>query len=192
MQKLNGYFRQFMDISPEEMQGLIPFCEFRQFEKRTIITREGEMENYLSLVVDGLVMKYVRVKKSEVILQLATEGHVITAEISFLGREPSQVYIETLEPTLMISMRHDKMEEALENYPRGEELGRKILENMYTHKDERKFIWQSMGTRERFLHYIEHHPHMLQRVPQKFLASYLNIKPETFSRLKHLRRKILT
>ena len=186
MKTLSGYFRQFMDISIEEIRELMPFCEFRHFDKRTIIIREGEMDNYLSLVVKGLVMKYVRVKGSEVILQLATEGHVIAAEISYLGREPSQVFIESLEPALMISMRHDKMGEALENYSRGEELGRKILESMYTRKDERKFMWQSMGTRERFLHYIEHHPHMLQRVPQKFLASYLNIKPETFSRLKHL------
>ena len=46
-----------------------------------------------------------------------------------------------------------------------------------------------MGVRERFMHYMEHHPHMLQRVSQKYLASYLNIKPETFSRLKHLTRK---
>jgi hypothetical protein len=33
---------------------------------------------------------------------------------------------------------------------------------------------------------MESHPDMLQRVPQKYIASYLNIKPETFSRLKHL------
>jgi CRP-like cAMP-binding protein len=189
MQKLSGYFRQFMDLSVEEIRGLLPYCEFRHFEKRKIVIREGEMDDYLSLVVKGLLMKYVRVEKSEVILQLATEGHVIAAELSYLGREPSQVFIETLEPTLVISMRHDKMKEALENYPKGEELGRKILESMYIRKDERKFIWQSMGPRERFLHYIEHHPHMLQRVPQKYLASYLQIKPETFSRLKHLLRK---
>ncbi|RYZ45663.1 MAG: TonB-dependent receptor, partial [Sphingobacteriales bacterium] len=43
-------------------------------------------------------------------------------------------------------------------------------------------------TREKFLEYVNNHPHMLQRVPQKILASYLNIKPETFSRLKHLIR----
>jgi len=35
---------------------------------------------------------------------------------------------------------------------------------------------------------MQNHPDMLQRVPQKYLASYLNIKPETFSRLKHLLR----
>jgi hypothetical protein len=37
-----------------------------------------------------------------------------------------------------------------------------------------------------YFHYLKHHPQMMARVPQKILASYLEIKPETFSRLKHL------
>jgi CRP-like cAMP-binding protein len=189
VERITGYFQQFMPLEARDVKELMPYCEFRQFEKRTLIIKEGEIDNYLNLVINGLVMKYLKVKRNEVILQLATEGHVVSAEISYLSRIPSLVYLETLEPTLMVSMRYDKMQEALENYSRGEELGRKILENMYIRKDERKFMWQSMGVRERFLHYIQHHPHMLQRVPQKYLASYLNIKAETFSRLKHLTRK---
>lgn len=189
LEKTVEYFNRFARLSPAEVQALSVYCEFRQFEKRTIIIKEGEIDDYLSLVVEGLVMKYIRVRRNEPIIQLATEGHLICAEISFLTRGPAQVYIETLEPTVLISMRFDKMQEALEHFPKGEELGRKMLESMYVRKDERKFNWMMMNTRERFLDYVSKHPHMLQRVPQKYLASYLNIKPETFSRLKHLVKK---
>jgi len=189
IEKVSGYLSQFMQLETNDILQLMPYCEFREFDKRTIIVQPGDTDQYLSMVIKGLVMKYVTVKKTQAILQLATEGHVIAAEISYLARVASLVYIETLEPTVMLSMRYDKMEEALVNYPKGEELGRKILESMYIRKDEKKFLWQSMNPRERFLHYVEHHPHMLQRVPQKYLASYLNIKPETFSRLKHLTKK---
>ena len=140
------------------------------------------------MVVKGLVRKYIRVKKNDVILQLATEGHVIHSEISFLTRTPSPVILETMEPTVLVSIRYDKMEEALEKFPQGERLGRLILTGMYIKKDEQKYNRLSKPMRERFLDYIAHHPHMIQRVPQKYLASYLNIKPETFSRLKHLVR----
>lgn len=187
--KISGYFQQFLPLTLDEMAELARYCEIRRFPKRTILIEEGEMEDYLNLIVQGLLMKYIRMPRGEMILQLATEGHVISAEISFLSRQPSQVIIETLEPTLMISLSHSKMLEALDRFSRGEELGRSILENMYVKKDEKKYMWLSMGVRERFIHYIEHHPHMLQRVPQKYLASYLNIKPETFSRLKHLIRR---
>jgi CRP-like cAMP-binding protein len=189
IEKVCGYLGRFMPIEPDDVMQLIPYCEFREFGKRTVIVHPGDTDQYLSMVISGLVMKYVSVKTSLSILQLATEGHVIAAEISYLARVASLVTIETLEPTMLLSMRYDKMQEALLNYPKGEMLGRKILESMYIHKDEKKFLWQSMNARERFLHYVEHHPHMLQRVPQKYLASYLNIKPETFSRLKHLIRK---
>jgi CRP-like cAMP-binding protein len=184
-----GYLNKFTLLEPADMLELASYCEFRQFDKRTIIVKEGEVDDYLNMVIKGLVLKYVRVKKSRPILQMATEGHLISSEVSFLTRTPSQVFIETLEPTVLISMRFNKMEEALKNYTKGEEIGRKMLEQMYIRKDERKFTWMIMNTRERFLDYINNHPHMLQRVPQKYLASYLNIQPETFSRLKHLVRK---
>jgi len=180
------YFQQFMPLSKMEMEGLLHYCEFREFKKKTVIVHEGEVDDYLNMVVKGLVIKFVKVKKSEVILQLATEGHVIHSELSYLTRSPSPVVIQALEPTTLISMRYNKMEEALVKYPQGEMLGRMILERMYIKKDERKYAWQAKDIRQRFLEYMDRHPHMLQRVPQKYLASYLNIKPETFSRLKHL------
>ena len=49
-------------------------------------------------------------------------------------------------------------------------------------KDNRYFDQLLQSTRERFLEYVRTHPQMMQRVPQKYIASYLNIKPETFSR----------
>ena len=182
------YFQQFMPLSRAEMESLMQYCEFREFGKKEVVVREGEVDDYLNMVVRGLVRKYVKVDKGEVILQLATEGHVVHSELSYLTRTPSQVILETLEPTLLLSMQYEKMEEALLKHPQGEMLGRKILEGMYIKKDERKYAWQAMDVRQRFLDYVERHPHMLQRVPQKYLASYLNIKPETFSRLKHLTR----
>ena len=180
------YLQRFMPMTKDEMMGLMEYCEFREFNKKTIIVEEGEIENYLSMVVKGLVRKYVRVKKNDVTLQLATEGHVIQAEISYLTRKPSPVVIETLEPTILISISYENMEKALENLPQGEKLGRLILTGMYVKKDEKRYNQLSLSTSERFLRYLNNNPHMLQRVSQKHLASYLNIKPETFSRLKHL------
>jgi CRP-like cAMP-binding protein len=180
------YLQRFMTITIDELKMLLSYCEVRQVEKRTILVKEGEVDNYLNMVVKGLIMKYVRVKKNDMILQLATEGHVIHSEISFLTRTPSLVFVETLEPTIMVSLAYDKMEEALDKFPQGERLGRLILTGMYVKKEESRYNRLLKSARERFLDYLNAHPHMLQRVPQKYLASYLNIKPETFSRMKHL------
>jgi len=183
------YLGRFMAITREELIELLQYCEIRRFDKRTIIVHVGEVDNYLNLVVKGLIRKYLPVRKDEVILQLATEGHVVQSEISFLTRSPSMVVVETLEPTILLSLTHDKMEEALDKFPKGERLGRMIISGMYIKKDENRYNRLSKSTRQRFFDYIDHHQHMLQRVPQKYLASYLQIKPETFSRLKALLSK---
>lgn len=184
------YFQTFMpEFTEPDLLGLLQYCEIRKFPKRAKLVQEGEVDDYLNLVLSGIVRKYIRVNKKEQILQLATEGHVVGSELSFLTRKPSLAVLETLEPTVLVSLRHDKMEEALEKFQHGERLGRMILTAMYVKKDERRYQRASKTTRELFLDYLAHHPHMMQRVSQKYLASYLNIKPETFSRLKHLGRK---
>ncbi|HEX3165480.1 MAG TPA: Crp/Fnr family transcriptional regulator [Chitinophagaceae bacterium] len=183
------YIGRFMPITREELVELLQYCEIRKFDKRAVIVRVGEVDNYLNLVVKGLIRKYLPVRKDEVILQLATEGHVVQSEISFLTQSPSMVVVETLEPTILLSLTHDKMEEALDKFPKGERLGRMIISGMYIKKDENRYNRLSKSTRQRFFDYIDQHQHMLQRVPQKYLASYLQIKPETFSRLKALLAK---
>ncbi len=181
--------QRFFPVNEEQSKFLMPYLKVRQFDKKTIILNEGEVEQHLSMVVKGLVRKYVRRAKKDTTLQLATEGHLIDSEISYLRREPSKVIIETIEPSILVSLTHDDMEEVLEKMPGANKMGRLLLTAMFMKKDERMYKQLQMSTRERFLEYNQNHPHMLQRVPQKYLASYLNIKPETFSRLKHLIRK---
>ena len=180
------FLQRYVKLSEQDFNLFLPFLEVRQFNKREVVLKYGQIDDYLSLVVKGLVRKYVVVGKNEKTLQLATEGHVIQSEISFHTRIPSTVILEAIEPSVLVSMKYDKVQEALANIPQAEEIGRQMVTYMFIKKDARYFAQLNNTTRQRFLHYLTTHPHMLQRVPQKILASYLEIKPETFSRLKHL------
>jgi CRP-like cAMP-binding protein len=180
--------QKFGKLTRAEFDQLTPYFQMRYFDKKTVLLQKGEVEDYLSVVVKGLVRKYVRVRGNEITLQLATEGHMVQSEVSFHMRTPSDVTLETLEPTALICMNYAGVQEALEKVPNAEEFGRLIITYMFIKKDARYYSQLKNSTRERFLEYMTVHPHMLQRIPQKILASYLNIKPETFSRLKHLLR----
>lgn len=180
--------QRFGKLTRAEFDQLTPYFQMRYFDKKTVLLQKGEVEDYLSVVVKGLVRKFIRVRGNEITLQLATEGHMVQSEVSFHTRTPSDVILETLEPTALICMDYASVQEALEKIPNAEELGRLIITYMFIKKDSRYYSQLKNTTRERFLEYMNVHPHMLQRIPQKILASYLNIKPETFSRLKHLLR----
>ncbi|OPZ17886.1 MAG: Cyclic nucleotide-binding domain protein [Bacteroidetes bacterium ADurb.BinA245] len=186
LDKLEKLFNSFVFLTKEEFQLLLSYCKVRHFEKGDIITCEGETEQFMNIVLMGLVIKYLRLNNHSSVLQLAVENHIINSEISFLQQTPSQVFLEAIEPTTLLSLHYDKRQQLLIDFSKGEEMSRKMMEAMYVRKDERKNRMKRMTIREQFLYYIDRNPDMLQRVPQKYLASYLNIKPETFSRLKHL------
>jgi CRP-like cAMP-binding protein len=176
-----------MDMT--EFQRMVPYLEFRTFKKKDLILQVGEVDPYFNLVAVGLVRKYLNIGKKEVTLQLATEGHYIHSELSFFRGIPSTVNLEALESSVLISITRSHMEALYLLGPVFERLGRMMINDMFIRKDYRYYVQLKYNTNERFLRYMEHHADMLQRVPQKYLASYLNIKPETFSRLKHLMRK---
>ncbi|MBL0133500.1 MAG: Crp/Fnr family transcriptional regulator [Chitinophagaceae bacterium] len=188
-QDIVEYLQRYFPVTEEQAEMMMGYCEMRHFDKKVVIVDEGEVDTYLNMVMKGLVRKFVRKGKNEITLQLATEGHIIDSDISFLKQEPSLVVVETIEPTTLVSLSRKKMDEALEKMPGADRMGRQLLLAMFLKKDERHYKLLQHTTRERFVEYVHNHPHMLQRVPQKYLASYLNIKPETFSRLKHLVRK---
>ncbi|MGB8195080.1 MAG: Crp/Fnr family transcriptional regulator [Chitinophagaceae bacterium] len=186
---LQRFIQRFIPLSNEEFKTWKLYFELRSFGKKQIVTQAGEQEEYINIVVTGLARKYVKLANSEVTMQIAPEGHMIHAEMSFHGRKPSNVIVETIEATLFVCISYQKLQELFDKFPAAEQLGRLFVTEMFIIKDRRYFQLLKKSTRETFLDYITSHPHMLQRVPQKYLASYLNIKPETFSRLKHLLRK---
>jgi CRP-like cAMP-binding protein len=188
LETVYSYFRRFIDMSREEFDFIAPYFEIRKFDKKTKVLKIGETDKYFNIIMKGIARKYLMVKKKEVTIQLSTEGHMIHSEISFNLQQPSDCIIESIEPVTFLSMSYENIQLIYQKIPKTEKLGRMIITEMFIKKDQRDFKQLNKTTRERFLDYMHNHPDMLQRVPQKYLASYLNIKPETFSRLKHLLR----
>ncbi len=186
VEKLHQYFSRFVLLNKQEFEQMWPYFEFREFAKKEQIVKLGEIDIYFNIILKGLVRKYTMVGKKDVTLQLSIEGQMIHSEISFNTQTPSDTIIETVEPTLLFSMTYENLQKVYALNPKTERLGRLVITYMFIKKDHRDYSQLKKTTRERFVDYMQSHPDMLQRVPQKYIASYLNIKPETFSRLKHL------
>lgn len=184
--QIHEYFNRFVVLTREEFDQLLPYFEIREFDKKQQVVKLGEVDNYFNIILKGLVRKYTMVGKKDVTLQLSIEGQMIHSELSFNLQVASETIVETIEPTLFLSMTYENLQKVYELFPKLEKLGRLIITYMFIKKDFRDYSQLKKSTRERFLDYMKSHPDMIQRVPQKYIASYLNIKPETFSRLKHL------
>jgi CRP-like cAMP-binding protein len=184
-----SYLRKFVNVTDEEFtRCLVPIIKVRRFGKKEFVTKAGEVENYFNFIAKGLVRKYYKKGSSESNTQISVEGHIILSQESFHSRTPSEYFVETIEPSVLISIRFDDLENVFNQSKKMEHLGRLVITHTMVLKDRWQMQMVKMTPRERFLNFVMKNPELLQRVPQKFLASYLNIKPETFSRFKHLLR----
>lgn len=183
------YLQKFIPLSDDEFnQYLKPVIQIRKFDKRQLLTRAGEVENYFNFVIKGLIRKYYKKGKEEINTQISFEGHIIHCQESFHSRTPSEYFVEAIEPSTVVSITHDDLESVFHQSKKMEQLGRLVVTSTMVLKDRWQIQLVKMTPRERFLQFVTKNPELMQRVPQKYLASYLNIKPETFSRFKHLLR----
>lgn len=181
-----GYLQRFMDISREEVQYLINFLELRTFKRREKILDVGQIDDHLNMVIAGITRKYLVVDGLEYTIQIAQEGHLIQSDSSFHLQEPSEIIIEAIEKTTILSISYNNLQKLLASGGRWEKLATNILMLLLKHRESRIFKKRALNSREYFMHFLKHHPDIIQRVPQKYIASYLGVQPETFSRLKHL------
>lgn len=190
LKPLLKYLRKFSPVSDAEFQQIIKHIQVLRYKKNEIITQKGEVENYFYFILKGLVRKYYIKKNNEFNTQISYEGHIIHVQESFHSRKASNFYIATMEPSVLASIHYDDLENIYLQSRKMEHIARLIITYTMVLKDQWKEELLELSQKERFLKFVNRHPELLKRVPQKHLATYLNIKPETFSRYKHLIRPI--
>ena len=184
------YLQKFSNITADEFaEFLTPVLKVRHFEKREYLTKTGDIENHFNFIIKGLVRKFYKKASQEINTQISTEGHIILSQESFHSRTPSEYSVQAIEPTVVLSIKFNELEKVYSQSHRMEHIGRLVVTHTMVLKDKWQMQMIKMTPRERFINFISRNPELLSRVPQKYLASYLNIKPETFSRFKHLLRQ---
>src|SRR5687767_3747575 len=122
------FLHKFVSLSEEEFNDYIrPRIEERHFKKKGIITEAGAIENYLNFITKGLVRKYYKKGKEQINTQISTEGHIIHSQESFHSRIPSEYTIEAIEPTDMVSISYNNLEELYASSHKMERFGRLVI-----------------------------------------------------------------
>jgi len=186
---LRRYISNYITLSDRDFDYLMAKVELRNFDKKQKLIIPGEIENYLNFVEKGLVRKYFIKGREEKVTEIVNENHLINSMVSFISGLPSLYFVEAIEPTTVLSITNESLENLYNSSFKFERLTRLIISATYIQNERQNYDQMRLSVRERFIQFMQNNPDLLQRVPQKHLASYLNIKPETFSRMKHLLRK---
>jgi len=180
------FLNQFVPVSAKDFEELMAQVEECNFDKRVKLTEIDQVEEYMYFIINGLARKYFYKEKEEIITHIVSEGGMIGSGASFLSGLPSRYVVETLEPTMALRISKERLENLYRSSKKWEKIGRILTTHFFLIQEFRLLDNIRYSNNERFIRFMNENPDLVMRVPQKYLASYLHIKPETFSRLKHL------
>ena len=183
---VRGFINQHIELTEEDFQTLASKFRPVSFEKKTKVVDIGEIATTIYFVLHGITRRYFYRGKQEVITHLVRENGLMGSVISFLTGEPSRYVLETIEPVTALAISKVDLEALFLSDKKWEKFGRKILTSFFLQIEYHNLDNIRFSTKERFINFMKQNPDLVLRVPQKYLASYLEIQPETFSRLKHL------
>ena len=183
---VRGFINQHTELTDEDFQTLASKFHPVSFDKKTKVVDIGDIATTIYFVLQGITRRYFYRGKQEVITHLVKENGIMGSVISFLTGEPSRYILETIEPVTALAISKADLEGLFLSDKKWEKFGRKIITSFFLQIEYHNLDNIRFSTKERFINFMKQSPDLVLRVPQKYLASYLEIQPETFSRLKHL------
>jgi len=174
-----------IELTEEEKQLCKTFFAPKKIRKRQYLLQEGDVCKYVAFVEKGMLRSYtIDERGNEHIMQFAFEGWWIADNFSFLTGEPGTYTIDALEDSELLLLSKQAEEDLLRKIPKFERYFRLLLQNNLIATQRRLMSSHSQTAEERYQQLIDGCPTIPQRVPQHMMASFLEITPETLSRIR--------
>ena len=183
--KLIASFNNYLPLNEQEQEDLAKRVTERRIKRRQFILQEGDLCNHYIFVVEGCFKLYHIDKKGvEHNLQFIAENDWIMELDSFYSEKPSRVYIEAIEPSLILQIKRLDLYYLFTSHPKFDRNFRVIVENRYVELENRVLQNISSTAEERYLSFLDQYPHLSLRLPNTQIASYLGITPEFLSKIR--------
>jgi CRP-like cAMP-binding protein len=152
--------------------------------KRKLLLREEGLCQHVYFIRKGAIRGFTREGHKEITTWINVENQVVSSIFSLNNRAPSTENIQALENCELLIMTYDDLEKLYEEIPESNVLARKLLQVYYQDAERRAFIARLTKAENKYRHYLIYHQHLANRIPLKYIASYLGMTLETLSRVR--------
>lgn len=161
----------------------------QQFKKDCILLCPGEIANHIYFISKGLLRAYYTDDEGkEHTFWLMKELDMMASAFSFFTRLPGDLTIEVIEDCELVSIDYDTLEKVYKKFIEFNVVGRVLTQKYYALSDERAMILRMSKMKDRYWYMVDNHPELMQLVMDRYIASYLGMRSETFSRMKKKKR----
>lgn len=156
----------------------------QRVERGAYLLRSGETCKHIYFILKGVIRAYIKEGTKEVTTWITAEREMVTSIRGFDLQEPSLENIQAIEECDLVAAHYDSLQYLYNNHPEMNIVGRKLLEQYYRDAEERAYICRIPNAGKRYRHFLETQGHLANRIPLKYIASYLGMTIETLSRIR--------
>jgi CRP/FNR family transcriptional regulator, anaerobic regulatory protein len=184
VKKLHALLNSRVKLTWGEMNKIVKRLEFKNAKKGEVLTQIGEVEQYLYFVVQGMMRLYFYRDEKEISLDFFFAEDFTGSLSSFLTRQPSTLSLEALAPVSLVRIKYDDLQSLYTEGVKFERMVRLFTEELFMKISDKNIELLSLSATERYEKLLHAQPKYVQEIPLKYLASYLNITPESLSRIR--------
>ena len=176
--------RKYSTMTHDELDVLEDLLVPVKYGKGGRILSEGEVCTGISYIEKGLVRQYYIKNGKEVTEHLGVDHSIFMCIESLFKEEPSHLQVEALEPTLVYILPKAKLEAAAMRNVNIQMLYRKILEESLIQSQVHADLMRFETAPNKYKRLCEMNPQVVLRAPLTYIANYLQMTPETLSRIR--------
>lgn len=180
--------QQFTAFSEADLYLLSQYFKPISYDKDTIILNIGDINDRLYFVEEGVLQEFSYQEEDQANTHwLMPEGSFVYSTVSFINEVPTEMGIKAIEKVKLLYITKPDLQTIYEKVPQMERVGRLVTEYTLTEYEKFLLLIRYRSSEEKLAWFEETFPTLVNRVPQKYIASYLNIRPETLSRVRSKR-----
>ena len=176
--------RRYSTMSHDELDMLENVLVPMRFQKGESILKEGEVCTHIYWIQKGLVRQYYYKNGKELTEHMAVENNIVMSIESLFKEEPTHLMMTALEPTIIYAMPRGVVEQVAMKSVNIQILYRKILEESLIQSQIHADMLRFESAQDRYVKLVKRQPQLVLRAPLVFIASYLQMTPETLSRVR--------
>lgn len=177
--------KSYIEISDEYYQHFLNNSEKKEAKKKEILFSPQKSAQKILFVEEGLLRGFKIVDGKDFTHHFFSEKWFATDFESFLKSTPSNLFIEALTKVTYYEFQKEAFIRLYELHHQFEKLGRIIAERAFILTVEKLTEIQTLNLKNRYQRLILNNKELFQKVPQKYIASYLGVSEQSLSRIKN-------
>lgn len=183
--ELINYIKKNITIEDEDLKIVLSYFKTIEKNKNDILLLNGKNSQVSYFVKKGcLRLFYIDEEGKDVTRYIAFENQFATELVSFITNEPAQETIQVIENSELLYITHDDFRHLMKIIPKWKDFYSIYLEKAYVNNSKRLKSFTTLDASERYKQLFKINPNIVRRLPNKIVASYINISQETLSRIK--------